>query len=63
LLVGNKRWIGPGGESVLPQKDGDIIVYHAYDGKTGQAWLQISTLTWQDGWPHAAIEGVQGSGQ
>jgi len=63
LLVGNKRWIGPGGESVLAQKDGDIIVYHAYDGKTGQAWLQISTLTWQDGWPHAAIEGEQGSGQ
>jgi arabinan endo-1,5-alpha-L-arabinosidase len=63
LLVGNKRWIGPGGESVLPQKDGDIIVYHAYDGKTGQAWLQISTLTWQGGWPHAALEGEESSGQ
>jgi arabinan endo-1,5-alpha-L-arabinosidase len=35
LLVGNARWIGPGGESVLQQKDGDLIVYHAYDGKTG----------------------------
>jgi arabinan endo-1,5-alpha-L-arabinosidase len=56
LLVGNGRWIGPGGESVLQQKDGDLIVYHAYDGKTGEPWLQISTISWEDGWPHAAIE-------
>jgi arabinan endo-1,5-alpha-L-arabinosidase len=57
LLLGNQRWIGPGGASVLQQKDGDIIVYHAYDGKTGNAWLQIATLSWDDGWPHAALEG------
>jgi len=57
LLVGNKRWLGPGGESVLLEKNGDILVYHAYDAKTGEAWLQISTLSWEDGWPHAAIEG------
>jgi arabinan endo-1,5-alpha-L-arabinosidase len=63
LLVGNKRWIGPGGESVLQQKDGDIMVYHAYDGKTGQAWLQISTISWQDGWPHVALEGGDGASQ
>jgi arabinan endo-1,5-alpha-L-arabinosidase len=56
LLVGNTRWIGPGGESVLQQKEGDLIVYHAYDGKTGEPWLQISTISWEDGWPHAAIE-------
>ena len=29
LLQGNNRWFGPGGESVLLQKDGDIIVFHA----------------------------------
>jgi len=57
VLVGNARWIGPGGESVLRQKDGDLIVYHAYDGKTGEPWLQISTISWKDGWPRAAIDG------
>ena len=56
LLTGNGRWAGPGGESILQQKDGDIIVFHAYDAKTGEASLQISTLSWADGWPHAALE-------
>jgi len=56
LLVGNSRWVGPGGESVLLQPEGDIIVFHAYDGKTGKPWLQISSLTWTDGWPHAALD-------
>jgi arabinan endo-1,5-alpha-L-arabinosidase len=56
LLEGNQRWIGPGGESVLQQKDGDIIVFHAYDGKTGRPSLQISSLVWSSGWPHAALE-------
>jgi arabinan endo-1,5-alpha-L-arabinosidase len=57
LLVGNARWLGPGGESVLLQKEGDIIVFHAYDGQSGNAFLQISSLSWEDGWPHAALEG------
>jgi arabinan endo-1,5-alpha-L-arabinosidase len=56
LLLGNPRWLGPGGESVLLQKDQDIIVFHAYDAHTGTAFLQISTITWEDGWPHAALE-------
>ena len=56
LLAGNSRWAGPGGESVLQQPDGDIIVFHAYDGRSGQPSLQISSLTWTDGWPHAALE-------
>jgi arabinan endo-1,5-alpha-L-arabinosidase len=58
LLLGNDRWVGPGGESVLQQKDGDIIVFHAYDAKTGIASLQISTIYWKEGWPHAALEDV-----
>lgn len=58
LLVGNQRWIGPGGESVLLQKDKDIIVYHAYDAKTGEPWLQISTISWESEWPRAAIDGA-----
>ena len=57
LLLGNSRWVGPGGESVLQQQDGDIIVFHAYDAKTGEAFLQISTLAWVHGWPQAALEG------
>jgi arabinan endo-1,5-alpha-L-arabinosidase len=57
LLLGNSRWLGPGGESVLQQRDGGIIVFHAYDGKTGEAYLQISTIAWVNGWPKVALEG------
>jgi arabinan endo-1,5-alpha-L-arabinosidase len=58
LLVGNSRWVGPGGESVLMHHDNDedIIVFHAYDAATGRPFLQISTLAWDDGWPSAVIE-------
>lgn len=55
LLGGNQSWIGPGGASLFQQKGSDLIVYHAYDGKTGEPWLQISTLAWKDGWPRAAV--------
>lgn len=57
LLSANDRWLGPGGESVLLQTPGpDIIVFHAYDAHTGFPALQISTLAWRDGWPHAALQ-------
>ncbi len=55
LLGASSRWLGPGGESVLQRPEGDIIVFHAYDAATGKPALQISTLTWQGGWPHAAL--------
>jgi arabinan endo-1,5-alpha-L-arabinosidase len=55
LLTANSRWLGPGGESVLQRSEGDIIVFHAYDANTGKPALQISTLTWENGWPHAAV--------
>lgn len=61
LLTGNQRWLGPGGESLLQQSDGDIIVFHAYDAKTGKPYLQISSIAWADGWPHAALEGNSNS--
>jgi len=57
FLKANHKWIGPGGESILLQEAGDIIVFHAYDAKTGVPSLQISTLTWTGGWPHAAVAG------
>jgi arabinan endo-1,5-alpha-L-arabinosidase len=63
LLQGNQHWLGPGGESLLQQKDGDIIVFHAYDAKTGRPSLQISTLGWKDGWPSAALEDEPSRGQ
>jgi arabinan endo-1,5-alpha-L-arabinosidase len=55
LLTANGRWLGPGGESVLQRPEGDILVFHAYDAVTGKPALQISTLTWDNGWPHAAL--------
>ena len=57
LLSANQRWLGPGGESLFMQSaDPDILVFHAYDAHTGMPALQISTLLWRDGWPHAALE-------
>jgi len=55
LLAGNTRWLGPGGESVMQRPEGDLIVFHAYDAISGKPALQISTLTWEDEWPHAAL--------
>ncbi len=55
LLTSNRRWVGPGGASILLQPQGDIIVFHAYDAVTGKPALQISTLTWQGDWPHAVV--------
>lgn len=56
LLTGNSRWLGPGGASILRQPEGDLIVFHAYDAKTGSPYLQISTMDWAGGWPHAALQ-------
>ena len=58
VLVGNQLWAGPGGESILQQVGGDIIVFHAYDGKTGKPRLHISTIDWAGDWPHVGLEGV-----
>ena len=61
LLTANTRWFGPGGESVLmgsgttPPGNEDLIVFHAYDAATGKPSMQLSTLTWAGGWPHAAL--------
>ncbi len=57
LLAANSRWVGPGGESILMQPGGgDLIVFHAYDAKTGKPALQISTITWTGDWPHATLQ-------
>lgn len=57
LLTGNARWRGPGGESLWMGPDGhDLIVFHAYDAKTGVPFMQLSTVTWEGGWPHAQLQ-------
>jgi arabinan endo-1,5-alpha-L-arabinosidase len=55
VLAANSRWLGPGGQSVLLQPGGDYLVFHAYDATTGRPALQISTISWEGGWPHGAL--------
>jgi arabinan endo-1,5-alpha-L-arabinosidase len=57
LLIANLRWLGPGGESILlDRKHKDLIVFHAYDARTGRPAMQLSTIDWSGGWPHAGLE-------
>src|SRR6202050_1645868 len=58
LLVATQPWLGPGGQSVHLGigKDRDIVVFHAYDATTGRPSLHISTVTWTNGWPEAALD-------
>jgi arabinan endo-1,5-alpha-L-arabinosidase len=57
LLRATSRWLGPGGASVyLSSREQDLIVFHAYDSKTGKPSMQISTIDWTGGWPHAVLE-------
>lgn len=56
ILFPNNKWLGPGGESVFQRKDApDLLVFHAYDAKTGRPAMQISTIAWRDGWPEVAL--------
>ena len=55
LEASTDNWKGPGHCAVLQDPSfGDLLVFHAYHGRTGRSELQISTLTWENGWPHAA---------
>jgi arabinan endo-1,5-alpha-L-arabinosidase len=49
------RFVGRGGASILQRRDGDFIVYHAYDTQHGGTpTLRIQRLYWTpDGWPVA----------
>ncbi|HEX4269962.1 MAG TPA: arabinan endo-1,5-alpha-L-arabinosidase [Rhizomicrobium sp.] len=49
------RWRGPGHCAILRDRDGDYIVYHAYDRQhDGAATMCIAPLVWSpDGWASA----------
>ena len=53
LLSSHGNILGPGGQSVLNDTDGDILVYHYYDGaNNGAPALGLNKLSWtSDGWP------------
>jgi len=54
LILGTHDYvIGPGGQSVMTDVDGTLIVYHYYDGDLdGTPELGINLLSWSDdGWP------------
>lgn len=54
VLESHGSVIGPGGQSVLADADGDLIVYHYYDGNdNGTPKLGINLLNWSRGWPVA----------
>jgi arabinan endo-1,5-alpha-L-arabinosidase len=53
VVAGKGRWAGPGHCAVLQDKDGETLVYHAYDTEwRGIPTLQLARLLWdQEGWP------------
>ena len=60
LMAGAGAWRGPGGQSVLLKSGSDIsgsdlLVFHSYNGATGKAALQISTIVWENGWPRVGV--------
>lgn len=53
VVAGGTRWAGPGHCSILQEKNGDWLIYHAYDTTWhGVPTLRISPLVWDsEGWP------------
>jgi len=50
------RYIGPGGEEPVKTPQGDMLIYHYYDGQAGgTSKLQLAAIHWTaDGWPELA---------
>ncbi|MCQ4209609.1 arabinan endo-1,5-alpha-L-arabinosidase [Streptomyces longispororuber] len=54
VLESHGSVIGPGGQSIMNDTDGDLIVYHYYDGNdNGTPKLGVNLLNWSTGWPVA----------
>lgn len=53
VVTGGSRWRGPGHCAILHEKNGDKIVYHAYDASArGASTLRVASLIWDsEGWP------------
>lgn len=53
VVASQGQWIGPGHCAVLQDKEGETLVYHAYDTEwRGIPTLRIATLIWDPaGWP------------
>lgn len=53
VLSSHGHIIGPGGQSVLHDAGGDLLVYHYYDGNAnGRPMLGINRMVWDSGgWP------------
>jgi arabinan endo-1,5-alpha-L-arabinosidase len=53
VLATHGNIIGPGGQDIFSDTDGDVLVYHYYDGNNGGApTLGINLLGWtSDDWP------------
>lgn len=60
VVAGGSRWAGPGHCSVLRDKDGDRLVYHAYDTQSrGVSTLRIAPILWDsEGWPTIPNAGI-----
>jgi arabinan endo-1,5-alpha-L-arabinosidase len=58
VLSGKGRWVGPGHCAVLKDKNGETLVYHAYDTEwRGISTLRIAAIIWDsDGWPAIALD-------
>ena len=55
LLEATNTWRGAGGQSVLLTSKSDLLVFHSYDATTGKAFLQVSTIVWENDWPRAGV--------
>jgi arabinan endo-1,5-alpha-L-arabinosidase len=51
ILATHGGIVGPGGESVLPDSDNWLLVYHYYTASGSR--LGINFIDWSDGWPRA----------
>jgi arabinan endo-1,5-alpha-L-arabinosidase len=54
LEAATDQWRGAGHEAVYREEGVDYLLFHAYSATTGRSRLQISTINWEDGWPHVA---------
>jgi arabinan endo-1,5-alpha-L-arabinosidase len=53
VLSTHGRVVGPGGQTVMHDTDGDILIYHYYDGNNnGRPTLGMNRIAWDDeSWP------------